>query len=82
MKFLGPIPKWDFYNSIQVRWIGIHVAEDGGLAVAIFIYAYIQAALRENSMALMIKVNKNIELQNLERKCLLISLSAGTNCLR
>lgn len=58
------------------------MAEDGGLAIAIFIYASIQAALRENSMALMIKVNKNIELQNLERKCLLISLSAGTNCLR
>lgn len=53
-----------------------------GFAVAILIYARIQAELRENSIALMIKVNRNFELQNLGRKRLLISLSAGTDCLR
>ena len=55
------------------------MAEDGGLAAAIFIYVCIQA---ENSPVLMVKDNRNVKLQNWGRKWLLISLSAGTDCLR
>lgn len=58
------------------------MAEDGGLAAAIFIYACIQAEQREDTTTLMVKVNRNTRLKNLGRKWLLISLSDGTNCLR
>lgn len=44
------------------------MAEDGGLAATILIYACIQAEQKENSTVLMIKVNRNIKLQNLGRK--------------